>query len=630
MHRRVVTLIVAMAMGVVGRATAQQPEAPKVNSWSNSKTADRKTVFVVKPGKNITFTVKADRAEKYVWLVDKTIREGANAESFKWTVPNKKGMWKICVKTTNKAREEWAKKDAAVWKDRFKPRTTRRGRKIDFSSFIQQVMDLNVYPFESRAEWIIATSLIVVKPGESIRKAIDSLPAEGGVVELAPGVHDVRETIRITRSNVVVCGTRKSEVKAHDGVRRVFIIPNERPKNDAIGATFGKLENLVFRGFKVTSSFTKRGGAVIVAWNVDNLTVEDIENSSYLGRILVTNPLARGGVKVRSRNVIVRNCIGHHSAMSIYHSNPVYVVNNVFKDDPRPCWGLHIDTGNRDIHVVGNYVNNCGCNGSLVMDVGGPYNVRDNEVVNASQRGIYMEASVHDAIIINNTIRGARPYGRFCAGIMAKPQGALHNVLIMNNRIYDCKGFGIYMTDIGYGVSPGSNADIINNVIYNNSGDGIVIKSKHYSFLNVSNNIIANNKGCGVSCMDGKITLSNNDVWNNTKGNYNKCTAGLGDFSKDPLFADPSKGDFHLKSQAGRWDTKTRKWVKDKEQSPCIDAGDPKADCSREPSPNRNRVNIGAYGNTAEASKSSREETKAQPGISRRMYPTVTSPSEVR
>ena len=38
--------------------------------------------------------------------------------------------------------------------------------------------------------------------------------------------------------------------------------------------------------------------------------------------------------------------------------------------------------------------------------------------------------------------------------------------------------------------------------------------------------------------------------------------------------------------------------------SPCIDAGDWSSDYSREPAPNFGRINIGAYGNTAQASRS--------------------------
>ena len=63
--------------------------------------------------------------------------------------------------------------------------------------------------------------------------------------------------------------------------------------------------------------------------------------------------------------------------------------------------------------------------------------------------------------------------------------------------------------------------------------------------------------------------------------------------------------DFHLLSQAGRWNAATKKWIKDKDTSPLVDAGDPAMDCSDEPSPNGGRVNIGLYGGTEFASKTS-------------------------
>ncbi|MBP7050082.1 MAG: right-handed parallel beta-helix repeat-containing protein [Phycisphaerae bacterium] len=81
----------------------------------------------------------------------------------------------------------------------------------------------------------------------------------------------------------------------------------------------------------------------------------------------------------------------------------------------------------------------------------------------------------------------------------------------------------------------------------------------------------------------------------------------------DPLFANPghwnsatswTDGDYHLKSQAGRWDPNTGGWVQDNVTSPCIDAGDPNSPIGLEPFPNGGRINMGAYGGTAEASKS--------------------------
>jgi hypothetical protein len=96
---------------------------------------------------------------------------------------------------------------------------------------------------------------------------------------------------------------------------------------------------------------------------------------------------------------------------------------------------------------------------------------------------------------------------------------------------------------------------------------------------------------------------------------------GAGNISADPQFAEPIypesdgaaqnagddpdvEGDYHLKSQAGRWDPQSQKWVRDDVTSPCIDAGDPADDVGDEPNPNGVRINMGGYGGTAEASKS--------------------------
>jgi len=78
----------------------------------------------------------------------------------------------------------------------------------------------------------------------------------------------------------------------------------------------------------------------------------------------------------------------------------------------------------------------------------------------------------------------------------------------------------------------------------------------------------------------------------------------VGNIDADPCFAEPCNGDYHLKSQAGRWDANEGRWMKDEVTSPCIDAGDPMSPIMYEPFPNGGIINIGAYGGTAEASKS--------------------------
>lgn len=59
----------------------------------------------------------------------------------------------------------------------------------------------------------------------------------------------------------------------------------------------------------------------------------------------------------------------------------------------------------------------------------------------------------------------------------------------------------------------------------------------------------------------------------------------------------------HLRSRAGYTDETTGELVTTfRENSLAIDAGDPAADCSREPTQKRNRLNLGCYGNTPYAS----------------------------
>jgi hypothetical protein len=90
---------------------------------------------------------------------------------------------------------------------------------------------------------------------------------------------------------------------------------------------------------------------------------------------------------------------------------------------------------------------------------------------------------------------------------------------------------------------------------------------------------------------------------------------GVGNIDADPLFADPNRDDFHLKSQAGRWDPTSQIWVKDDVTSPCINAGDPNSDWSGETWPHGQRINIGAYGGTAEASMSAEYEGMSLPSV---------------
>lgn len=187
---------------------------------------------------------------------------------------------------------------------------------------------------------------------------------------------------------------------------------------------------------------------------------------------------------------------------------------------------------------------------------------------------------------------------------------------------------------------PGASLTISNCTIWGNSGGsywgggGVLCRN---ASATVTNSIIWGNtspKGPEISVEDPASTLT--IAYSNVDGGRTRvsveggCTLnwGTGNIDADPLFArvgywdqngtrDPLDdfwvaGDYHLKSQYGHWtsansvepDPNSESWIQNDVTSPCIDAGDPNTPVGNEPEPNGGVINMGAYGGTAEASKS--------------------------
>ena len=81
---------------------------------------------------------------------------------------------------------------------------------------------------------------------------------------------------------------------------------------------------------------------------------------------------------------------------------------------------------------------------------------------------------------------------------------------------------------------------------------------------------------------------------------------GVGCIHSDPLFADPNGGDYHLMSTGGRYVPDYTDWARDIQSSPCIGMGDPNSTLGDQLGQYSNRVNMGAYGATAHASRLTR------------------------
>jgi len=152
---------------------------------------------------------------------------------------------------------------------------------------------------------------------------------------------------------------------------------------------------------------------------------------------------------------------------------------------------------------------------------------------------------------------------------------------------------------------------ILKNFIIKDSFMGVFIAD---SSPTLSNLTIVDNKYGIEAYANSEPDISNTILWNNTDGDLFQCQAryscierggeGEGNIDADPLFVDTDGGDYHIHSVRGRYWPAHDVWVLDKVTSPCVDAGDPNADYSGEPMPNGGCINIGAYGDTSEASLS--------------------------
>jgi predicted outer membrane repeat protein len=181
--------------------------------------------------------------------------------------------------------------------------------------------------------------------------------------------------------------------------------------------------------------------------------------------------------------------------------------------------------------------------------------------------------------------------------------GGMCNVVNSNPTLTNCTFINNTSTYGGAIDCYSSSPIIINNTIVNNTakyGGGICFGNISFT---ITNTILWNNSPNEIyEEISGRERVSNliTATYNNIKGGF----LGEGNIDMDPLFADPANGDYHLKSQAGRWDPNTENWIIDKVSSPCIDAGDPNTPIGLERFPNGDRINIGAYGGTPEASLS--------------------------
>lgn len=334
----------------------------------------------------------------------------------------------------------------------------------------------------------------------------------------------------------------------------------------------------VVRGLTIKNGSSKGGCGICVQGSSPTII-----QCSIVGNSSTNDNSSGGGISVRdgsptiSRCVVSKNTVkGSGGGIFCYNSNPTImdctIVGNQACDEGGAISCQH------DSNPV---IKSCLIKDNVVtFRRGGGIACRNSslEITNCTLAnnsayydgggGLWLVCS--DAVISQCTIMGNSTRGSWGGGIYFElGKATIRNCVISSNSAPNGQEIGIYSWQGYYDGPP-------NPEPYPNS------------FLTISHTNLAGGQP--------KVYIFGDPGWF-------LLNWGPGNIDLEPCFADPDNGEYHLKSQAGRWNPEIQGWVKDDVTSPCIDAGDPMSPIGHEPFPNGGRINMGAYGGTVEASK---------------------------
>ncbi|HYF36616.1 MAG TPA: NosD domain-containing protein, partial [Prosthecobacter sp.] len=228
-------------------------------------------------------------------------------------------------------------------------------------------------------------------------------------------------------------------------------------------------------------------------------------------------------------------------------------------------------------------------------------------------------AVVQGNVVMNNLTAGVDVRSWASSSVDGKHYVIANNLAVNN-------GTGLFLQG---GWNPSfSTAEfqVVNNTVAG-SGNGIYAASSEdgKGYVTLTNNIVSISGAGRYAIGDAASSVAASDynlfwlsggaiVAQRTESLYTKNYTTLASWqartgkdghslNTDPFFANAAAGDYHLRSKGGRYEPGSGSWVVDTETSWAIDTGDPAAATGSEATPHGGRVNMGAYGGTAEASK---------------------------
>ena len=429
---------------------------------------------------------------------------------------------------------------------------------------------------------------------DNIQAGIDA-GIDGDTVMVVPGEYIITEPITFRGKAITV----KSEAGLHETTIRMGT-PADTNRGSVVVFENGETIASVLEGFTITGgigtwfpSENARGGGGIFF---------DASSGTIANCTIVQNRADAGGGVISSANslVTVSNCTIADNSVTIVGggivcwqnstvtmTDCIVVGNSVTGTTPAiDGWGggLYCGPSCSLTAVNCNIVeNSAGVGGAGAMcDQNSLVTLKDCIIMKNSAEIIGGGIECTGSVTLTNCVIARNSSLRWAGGLSCEE---LSSSVIVNN----CSFWANSATEEGGGVGcfNGASATVTNSIFLGNTaakGNEIFLEESPTRFSVAYSNVAGGHAGIHVQ---GDSTLD----W------------GVGNIDADPLFEDPNNDDFHLKSQAGRWDPNSLSWIQDELTSPCIDAGDPMSPINLESFPNGGFVNMGAYGGTSKASK---------------------------
>ena len=483
-------------------------------------------------------------------------------------------------------------------------------------------------------------------PKATIQSGID-VAGDGNTVMIADG------TYKGAGNRDLDFGGKAITVRSLNGPEGCIIDCNGTAEEYHRGFLFcsGEDTNSIVDGLTIKNGYANNGGGIYCEPNstptILNCVIRKCRANSYGGGIYDCN----GTVS----NCIVRDCLSGGDGGGLYgcdgQISNCNIVGNRADFDGAGLAGCNgtisdcniVDNFGSGLYYCGGDIDDCNVSGNdgdgfddcqatinncvVKNNYGSGFYLCDETITNCTISGNDCGLDQCDGLIKDCTITGNIAFSRSGGGLN-DCDGQIQGSIISGNYadmdgggLYDCDGQISGCTIAGNdaiwgGGLYGCMAEVSNCIISDNTaryGGGMWYCNGTVINCTIVKNTATNNYAGGLTYCYANILnciISNNSspqILYCSEPNYScvrNYTGGTGNIDADPCFADADSGDYHLKSQAGRWDPNTSQWETDAFTSACIDGGHPGMNWGQELWPHGIRINMGAYGGTTQASMS--------------------------